>query len=352
MRLVTSAVLGMLCAGPAAANDSTAELSTGGLAYITTDVIEMRSEDLYISMQEVRVRYEFVNNSDQDVTTLVAFPMPDIKGDIDFMVAVPVEDPVNFLGFHTTVDAAPVEAKVQQRVSALGVDQTALLVGLGVPLAPQSREARDALDKLPKETWDRLISLGLAGVEEYDAGNGWERHLAPLWLLSTAFYWEQTFPAGKTVLVEHRYKPSVGSTAGVSFGYEGSREEPWARQYFSKYCIDDDFLRAYEKTKTPDGGDTYFENRIDYILSTANNWAGMIGRFHVVIDKGSPKNLVSFCGEGVKKISPTAFEMTKTDYLPGARSRRPDTRADGVMAKSAYAGPAFTSAPGSRPAHR
>ena len=79
-------------------------------------------------------------------------------------------------------------------------------------------------------------------------------------------YWEQTFPAGKTVLVEHRYKPSVGSTAGVSFGYEGSREEPWVKEYFSKYCIDDDFLRAYAKTKTPDGGDTYFENRIDYIL--------------------------------------------------------------------------------------
>ena len=42
----------------------------------------------------------------------------------------------------------------------------------------------------------------------------------------------------------------------------------------------------------------------------------MIGKFHVVIDKGSPKNLVSFCGEGVKKISPTAFEMTKTDFYP------------------------------------
>jgi hypothetical protein len=316
LRLITAALLATVSAAPALANDSTAELSTGGLAYVTTDAIEMRSEDLYISMQEVRVRYEFVNNIDQDVTTLVAFPMPDIKGDIDFLVAVPVEDPVNFLGFQTTIDGVPVEAKVQQRASALGVDQTALLTSLGVPLAPQSREARDALDKLPQESWDKLISLGLAAPEEYDAGNGWERHLVPLWLLSTAFYWEQTFPAGKSVIVEHRYKPSVGSTAGVSFGYEPSRDEPWAKRYFSKYCIDEDFIRAYDKTRTPDGGDTYFENRIDYILSTANNWAGMIGQFHVVIDKGSPENLVSFCGEEVKKISPTEFEMTKSDYYP------------------------------------
>jgi hypothetical protein len=316
MRIAALALAAAFIASPAEANDSTAELATGGLAYVQTDAIEMRSEDLTISMQEVRVRYEFVNSSDQDVTTLVAFPMPDIKGDIDFLVSIPVEDPVNFLGFRTTVDGEPVEAKVQQRVSALGVDQTALLQGLGVPLAPQSQEARDALDKLPQETWDRLISLGLAAPEEYDAGQGMERHLAPLWLLSTAFYWEQIFPAGKTVVVEHAYKPSVGATAGVSFGYEPSRNEPWVKEYFSKYCIDDDFIRAYEKTKTPDGNDTYFENRIDYILRTASNWAGSIGKFHVVIDKGSPKNLVSFFGEDVRKAGPTTFEMTKENFYP------------------------------------
>src|SRR4051812_22814455 len=188
MRLATTALLAMLCAGSAAANDSTAQPAAGGLVYVTTDAVEMRSEDLFISMAEGRVRYEFVNTSDHDVTTLVAFPMPDIKGDIDLMVAVPVEDSDNFLGFETTVDGKPVEAKIQQRVSALGVDQTALIQSLGVPLPPQSTAARAALDKLPQETWDKLISQGLAAPEEYDAGNGMERHLVPIWLLSTAYY--------------------------------------------------------------------------------------------------------------------------------------------------------------------
>jgi hypothetical protein len=316
MRLATTAFLALLCATPALANDSTAQLAAGGLVYVTTDAVEMRSEDLFISMQDVRVRYEFVNTSDRDVTTLVAFPMPDIKGDIDFMVAVPVEDSDNFLGFETTVDGKPVEAKIQQRVSALGVDQTALIQSLGVPLPPQGNAAHDALDKLPQETWDKLISLGLAGVEEFDAGNGMERHLVPMWLLSTAYYWEQTFPAGKTIVVEHHYIPSVGTTAGVSFGYEGSENEPWYKEYFSKYCIDDDFLRAYRKTKAADGSDTYYENRIDYILTTASNWVGTIGKFHLVIDKGDPKNLVSFCGEDVKKVSPTQFEISTENFLP------------------------------------
>jgi hypothetical protein len=35
-----------------------------------------------------------------------------------------------------------------------------------------------------------------------------------------------------------------------------------------------------------------------------------------VVDKGAPANLVSFCGECVKKIAPTRFEMRKTDYTP------------------------------------
>ncbi len=317
MRLIwATAILAGLSVAPALANDSTAELATGGLAYITTDAVEMRSEDLFVSMQEVRVRYEFTNTSDHDVTTLVAFPMPDIKGDLDFLVAIPVDDPENFLGFQTTIDGKPVEAKLQQRVTALGVDQTALLQSLGVPLAPQSQQTRDALDKVPHEKWDRLMALGLTGLDEYDSGNGQEKHLAPIWLLSTAYYWEQTFPAGRTIVVEHHYRPSVGSTAGVTFSDDSSLDMPAVKEYFSKYCIDDDFMNAYRKTKQPGGLDTYFENRIDYILTTANNWAGPIGKFHLVIDKGSEKNLVSFCGEDVTKIGATQFEMTKTNFYP------------------------------------
>ena len=313
---VAVVALGGLTSLSARANDSTAELATGGLAYVMTDAVEMRSEDLFISMQAVRVRYEFVNTADHDVTTLVAFPMPDIKGDVDFMVAVPLDDPENFLGFKTTVDGKPVDAKVQQRISALDVDQTALLQSLGVPLAPQAEATRAALDRLPRGAWDKLIGLGLAGIDEFDAGQGWEKHLTPLWSLSTAYYWQQTFPAGQTVVVEHSYTPSVGASAGVSFGEPASRTEPWFRDYRSKYCLDEDFMRAVDNSRTADGNLTYQEKRIDYILKTASNWEGSIAKFHVAIDKGSPKNLVSFCGEDVKKTGPTRFEMTKMDFSP------------------------------------
>ncbi|ODT17468.1 MAG: hypothetical protein ABS35_25760 [Kaistia sp. SCN 65-12] len=320
-RLASTCLALMLAAAmpvaPASANDSTAALATGGLVYVLTEDIEMQSEDLYVSMDEIRVRYTFENHADHDITTLVAFPMPDIQGSIDFMVSIPVDDPVNFLAFRTEVDGKPVETKVQQRASALGIDQTALLEKLGVPLALHLDETRNALDALPQADKDNLVQLGLAAIDEYDNdGRGMVKHLAPNWLLSTVFYREQTFPAGKKLVVEHSYKPSVGQSADVSFVAPEAQSEPWFELYRQKYCMDDAFLKAARAGLTDDGGNSLFENRIAYILRTGSNWAGPIGKFRLVVDKGAPKNIVSFCGEGVKKIGPTQFEVVKTDFDP------------------------------------
>ena len=38
--------------------------------------------------------------------------------------------------------------------------------------------------------------------------------------------------------------------------------------------------------------------------------------FRMVVDKGKADSLVSFCAEGVKKISRTQFEVRKTDFEP------------------------------------
>ncbi|WEK49826.1 MAG: DUF4424 domain-containing protein [Candidatus Kaistia colombiensis] len=315
------ACLALLLAGAlvasARANDSTAALAAGGLVYVLTEDIEMQSEDLFISMDAVRVRYTFENHADHDVTTLVAFPMPDIQGSIDFMVSIPVDDPVNFLGFKTLVDGKPVETRVQQRASALGIDQTALLTSLGVPLALHLDATRKALDALPQPDKDNLVQLGLAAIDEYDNdGKGMVKHLAPSWLLSTVFYREQTFPAGKRLVVEHSYQPSVGRSADVSFVAPEAQSEPWFDVYRQKYCMDDAFLKAARAGLAPDGGNNLFENRIAYVLRTGSNWAGPIAKFRLVVDKGSPNNLVSFCADGVKKIGPTQFEVVKTNFEP------------------------------------
>ena len=58
------------------------------------------------------------------------------------------------------------------------------------------------------------------------------------------------------------------------------------------------------------------ERRITYILKTRANRAGALQQVRPDVDKGRPERLVSFCGDKVKKISPTAFEMVATDFTP------------------------------------
>ena len=58
------------------------------------------------------------------------------------------------------------------------------------------------------------------------------------------------------------------------------------------------------------------ETWIGYILTTGANWRAPIGDFRLVVDKGDPRNLVSFCGEGVRRISPTQFEIRRRNWRP------------------------------------
>lgn len=319
-RVVLISVLSVVVPQTTLANDSTAELATGGLVFVQNPDVEMRSEDLYISTGEIRVRYRFFNKSDRDVTVPVAFPMPEINIEHqDQNISVPTENPENLLDFATKVDGRPVATKVEQRVFSRGVDRTQFLRERGIPLAPHLRSTNDALDRLPRDKWDEFTRLGLAEIEEFDEGKGMQKHLSARWGLKTTFYWQQTFPSRREIVIEHRYKPSVGGTVGTGFGAAGVTKEDWFPNYRKKYCIDSAFLGAAERArKATKGADfaPFFEERIDYILTTGANWSGPIGDFRLVVDKGSPDALVSFCGDGVKKISPTEFEIRKKDFVP------------------------------------
>jgi len=307
-------------AGGARANDSIAELATGGLIFVTTDDIEMRSEKLFISTEQVRVTYEFFNKSDKDVTTLVAFPLPEIRiAHQDDNVAVPTQAPDNIFGFRTAVDGVAVKAEVEQRVTAMGIDRTQYVRALGVPLDPHLPATDAALDKLPSEKWPELVALGLAEVVEYGDDKGMKKHLEARWGLATTYYWKQTFPAKKQIVIQHRYVPSVGASAQTSLGAPGQDKESWYADYAKKYCIDQGFMAAIQslrRASRSEFGPPYNEQRIDYILKTGANWSGPIGDFELTVDKGAPDALVSFCGKNVKKISPTRFQIRQKDFVP------------------------------------
>jgi len=317
--VLAAALVAAVLAAPALANDSTAELAAGGLVLTRTDAIEMKSEDLFISQDEIRVIYRFLNTSGADVTTRVAFPMPDIGGeDFPFReTAIPnPTDPTNFLDFKTTVDGRPVKMAVEQKAVAGGVDHTAWLKKRGIPLSLHVDGVADRMEKLSKADKEQAVKLGLAVPDENDDSKPWMTRVLPTWTLKSTFHWEQTFPAGREIVVEHRYKPAVGISAGTAVGSKGFTTQPdWPRMR-DLYCIDSAFLDAVGKVKGPGDYPPFNEARIGYILKTGGNWAKPIGDFRMVIDKGSAKNLVSFCGSDVKKVSPTRFEIRKTNWTP------------------------------------
>lgn len=316
-RYVLTAALAF-SATPVFANDSIAELGTGGLILSRSDAIAMESEDLYISREKVTVDYVFRNNTDKDVDAIVAFPMPDIEGDPYEMLAVPDDQSDNFLGFEVTIDGVAIKPQLEQKVFALGIDIGADLKAQNVPFHPFGDAAQAALAKLPQAVADDWVDRGIIVEDTADDGSGMKTVYEPFWQLRSTYWWRSTFPAKKAVRVAHRYKPSVGGSSSVSFFYDGKFQGQYAA-YKTRYCMDHTFENAIRKAvkEDPDGTPKYFENRIAYILTTGGNWAtGAIGKFKLTVDKGNPKSLVSFCGDNVKKVGPTTFEMTAQDFYP------------------------------------
>jgi hypothetical protein len=299
-------VLALLCAlslvlsTSALANDSSAVLAAGGLVLTKSDAIEMRSEDLFISTEEVRVRYDFFNHSDRDVTTQIAFPMPDIPYGIPDNYALPTHDPLHILNFTTRVNGRPVAIMVERKAVLDGVDRTEILRRLGVPLAPRFEQK---YNDISQATWDQLVRLGL--IEDTPRTDG----LMPRWTLKTTYYWEQTFPAHQDVIIDHRYQPSVGGVVPMPISY--LLNDLSQTRALSRFCVDQAILNALTRSST-----SWEQRTLEYVLLTGANWSGPIAKFRLVLDKGSPANLVSFCGQGVRKIGPTQFEMRATEFVP------------------------------------
>lgn len=295
------------------ANDSSAQLAAGGLVFTKNVDVEMKSEDLFISQDKIKVHYVFFNKSPNDVKTVVVFPIPVIKANFENEnVVIPVNTSDNYLGFETKVNGQPVKAQIEQKALVNGVDYSELLKKLNIPLASYLTSTSHDLDNLPQVEKDKLLKLGIVTVEEYDVGHGMEKHIKPNWDLQTNYYWDQTFPANKEIVIEHQYKPSVGAFVTNFLDFDKTLQNEYLSKYQHTYCLENNLINTIRKANPKN----YYEKYIDYILKTGTNWSGPIKHFRLVVDKGNPNNFVSFCGENVKKISPTQFEMTKENFVP------------------------------------
>ncbi len=301
------------------ANDSEAGVSIGGLVLKNNNMISMDSEDLYISANKVRVKYRFTNNSSQDATTLIAFPLPDYEPLTDEWDEERREVHIATLDFETKVDGKAAKLSIAYIAKLNGKDISADITQAGLPIDWFNHDGYSA--KIKALDADTLTMLTKKGVIAADS----EGVLRPRWTTTPNITRQQTFPAKKSVIVEHSYIPQNGGSVGGSL-LSKDRDKGGLGEYYSQYCIDKSFLSGFDakmaeqaKLMKAKGEETYgahSETWIGYVLKSGANWKGPIKDFRLVIDKGEARNLVSFCMDGVKKISPTQFEVRKTNFEP------------------------------------
>lgn len=284
---------------PAHANDSVATLGAGGLVLQRSDAIAMAEERLFISPEKVTVDYVFSNKTDAVITSIVAFPMPDLVPEVygsgsDY--AMPDRDADNFMKFTVTVDGKSVTPELELRAFAGPLDVTQDLLAAQIPLNPVRPETERAISVLAEGTRAALAERGAVTSDG-----------APNWTLKSTYFWRQSFKANADTLVHHAYEPGTGM-----WFYDPSMLAD--KNLSALYCIDKGTARAL--SQPPEDRSFALAHDIRYVLMTGNNWAGPIGAFTLTVDKLDPEAVVSFCMDGVKKIAPTQFQVKRQNFSP------------------------------------
>lgn len=241
------------CSFSSHGNDSFASYSIGGLVLTSTDGIRMAKERLQISRQQITVDYEFENVTDSDITSLVAFPLPEFPPTEES--GIDIDDINNIdqrIGFQVTQNESP------------------------IPFSTEKKKIGDSL--------------------------------------KVTFFWTQTFPKKSITRIHHSYSPITGGQLVKATDSE------FFQKHTKDYCFDSGFYGWLDKIKRqyPTANEGYNLVAVDlgYIVTTGNNWLGPIGKFELIVEKSSPKIILSTCQTGLKKVSDTRFEFTATNYVP------------------------------------
>jgi hypothetical protein len=320
-----AAILALIAILPAArANDSAASSAAGGIQLKREPRISMAKEKLTISTKKITVEYEFINESDQDITTEVAFPVPPYKQNMS-----PQGDRT-FSDFRLWVDGVPKKYKTEAKGMLKGKDCSALLRKYGIDIAslghyedaekgPLSRD----FFKFSKAVQRELVKQGLFFLPDPE-------NPFPVWSVEKTYYWRQTFSAHKVMHVRHEYEPGIGfqlvdkqtvNTAETKLapgnvnatdgGYPPDNQFAYERK---DACVSPDLNKILAKSANEQG---YIGMQwVDYILTTANSWKRPIENFELIVEGAPP---LSFCWPGtVQQISKNRVRATAVDFVPKA----------------------------------
>ncbi|MDD2369240.1 MAG: DUF4424 family protein [Sulfuricurvum sp.] len=303
------------------ANDGFGALGAGGIIIGKTNDIAMAKEVLDISYDKIKVDYEFVNESDKDITETIVFPIPPYlvgdpnpypyyKGNLPNFNVTVNEKTINFQTKVRAVRGYKKETDITQKLKDMSFsDHDIVMADYNIKNVLQNKA--DILIKngfLPKD----YVYIDNFGIE-------------PLWKNYVTYEWKQTFKAHEKIKISHEYTP-LAST-GTSGCYYNMFDEYDGHLISSRkgtgqgFCID---------SKTLDKLDNLAKNKhnwqgysclrgvdISYILRTANTWKDGIRDFHLILRTRTPDETVSTCyPKSIKQTSLTTYEVKLKNFKP------------------------------------
>ena len=293
MNVLLTAILFLVLAICAFANDSAVETGVGGLKLRKEHSVLMKKERLYISRKMVKVEYEFLNTSTEPVASEIAFPIPPVKFVVD--------DPGgrrDFTNFKAWINDSPVSVKKEIRAFVKDREVTEDLRKAKLSIETFGGYDVDAptnpFETLKPEVRAKLVKIGALRAKDY-----W-----PQWEAHIKYHWHQEFPPRTIVRIKHAYTPVAG------FGGADIKD---FKKYFKDTCIDQQTFSELKKREK----DKFFNIEwVSYILTTANTWKTPLEDFELIVE-GKKGDLISFCWDGaVEKIGPEKFRAQVKDFVP------------------------------------
>jgi len=325
-RVISGCVFALFLAfTPLRADDGAASIAAGGIVMKRESRITMAKEVLRISVDKVTVDYDFRNDTDQDITTEVPFPIPDYSFQYDR--ATPKQ--AGFDDFELEVNGKHMNFNTEVKAFAGKEDVTGVLRAMHVDIAGFGHY-HDGANGGPVFPDLRGLSQSkrsrLNGLKAIDGE--W-----PNWKVQKRYYWSQTFPAHTTVHISHRYTPVVGFGLVPSSTFNAAKGDSSAHhndahidkdslEEVKSVCPTDQLLTRLDKAShnAQDAGYGYIQY-VDFILTTANTWKQPISSFTLLVERPHDAHresyAVSFCwAHKVEQIEPDLFRATATKLVP------------------------------------
>jgi Domain of unknown function (DUF4424)/YARHG domain len=283
--------------------------------------IQIEREDLYIRSNRIEVAYIFRNDSDKDISSMVAFPIPlheyGTRGDMPWDIEYPLH-----ADFKVEVNGTPQKYDEYTRALINGKDFTDTLKRLNISIKDfnQSHWGGPFDHKFYEQNEAVKKKLTDAGVVVFEEPIEEEHYPRPAWSVETTYFWHQIFPAKSTIQVTLSYKPNRSHTQNPAQDKvtinRNKLIDPKSSELSEVLCLNDELKKWEKKRKT-----RMFASVVDYILTTANHWKKPIKEFHLIIEadtRWAHNERVSTCFEQgqLKKITDYRYEATINNFEP------------------------------------